>query len=42
MIVKFRTIHGLAIGLFLLGSLVVPIHAQAASAALDEQVIAGA
>ncbi len=39
---KLRTIQGLAIGLLLLVSLVVPIHARAASPALDEQIIADA
>jgi hypothetical protein len=39
---KLRPIQGLAIGLFFLVSLVVPIHARAASPALDEQIIADA
>ena len=37
---KLRAIPGLAIGLLLLVSLVVPIPARAASSALDEQIIA--
>jgi len=39
---KLRAIQGLAIGLFCLVSLVVPIPASAASQALDEQIIADA
>ena len=39
---KRRIIPGLMIGLFLLISLVVPIHGRAASTALDEQIIADA
>jgi hypothetical protein len=39
---KLRTIQGLATGLALLVSLVVPIHARAASPALDGQIIADA
>jgi hypothetical protein len=39
---KLRAIQGLAIGLFFLVSLVVPIHGRAASPALDEQIIADA
>lgn len=37
-----RAIQGLAIGLCLLVSLIVPIHARAASPALDEQIVADA
>jgi len=37
---KRRAVQGLAIGLFLLVSLVAPIHGRAASPALDEQIIA--
>jgi hypothetical protein len=39
---KLRAIQGLAIGLLLLVSLVVPVHVHAASSALDEQIIADA
>ena len=39
---KLRAIQGLAISLFLFVSLVAPIHARAASSALDEQIIADA
>ncbi len=40
MTLNFRKIYGLAIGLLLLVSFVVPIHARAASSALDERIIA--
>ena len=39
---KLRAIQGLAIGLFFLVSLLVPIQGRAASPALDEQIIADA
>ena len=42
MSIKLRTIRALAIGLVLLGPLVAPVQALAASPALDDQVIADA